>query len=61
MAIARSLINQPSLLLADEPTGNLDSQTSVEILEMFRELNATGHHRAARHARSRRGLVSPIA
>ncbi len=42
VAIARSLINQPSLLLADEPTGNLDSHTSVEILEMFRQLNETG-------------------
>lgn len=39
VAIARSLINSPSLLLADEPTGNLDSVTSKEILEMFKTLN----------------------
>jgi len=39
VAIARSLINQPSLVLADEPTGNLDSTTSEEILQMFRKLN----------------------
>ncbi|MEN6405716.1 MAG: ABC transporter permease [Thermoguttaceae bacterium] len=42
VAISRSLINRPSLVLADEPTGNLDSHTSVEILRMFQRLNAEG-------------------
>ncbi len=42
VAIARALINQPTLLLADEPTGNLDAETSASILEVFRELHRGG-------------------
>ena len=42
VAIARALINDPEVLLADEPTGNLDSRTSVEMMGIFQELNESG-------------------
>jgi putative ABC transport system ATP-binding protein len=42
VAIARALVNRPSILLADEPTGNLDTRTSVEIMEIFQNLNDRG-------------------
>lgn len=42
VAIARALLNDPELILADEPTGNLDPQTSIEVMKVLKDINATG-------------------
>jgi putative ABC transport system ATP-binding protein len=63
VAIARALINEPEVVLADEPTGNLDSRTSVEIMGIFQELNSRGitiimvTHEADIAAYARRNVV----
>lgn len=43
VAIARALVTQPSLILADEPTGALDTKTGIQIMDLFKELNSEGH------------------
>jgi putative ABC transport system ATP-binding protein len=43
VAIARALINNPAIILADEPTGNLDSKTSIEIMDIFTQINESGN------------------
>jgi putative ABC transport system ATP-binding protein len=69
VAIARALVNDPAIILADEPTGNLDTKTSYEIMDIFEKINASGNtvvlvtheediaHRAKRVIRLRDGLV----
>jgi len=69
VAIARALVNNPSLILADEPTGNLDTKTSKEIMDIFSQIQAAGNtvvlvtheediaHYAKRIVRLRDGLI----
>ena len=50
VAIARAIVTRPSLILADEPTGNLDSKTTVEIMDIFHELHSQGQYDRPHHA-----------
>ena len=55
VSIARAFVNHPPLLICDEPTGNLDPDTSVGIMQLLYRINRTGHDRRHGHARPRDG------
>ncbi len=52
VAIARALVTEPSIIMADEPTGNLDTKSGEEVLSIFQQLNREGHHHHFCHPRS---------
>ena len=54
VSLVRALVNNPEIIIADEPTGNVDPEMSHEIIELLNEINATGRHEAVDGGRRRR-------